>query len=178
MYFSLLRFFHVWFGLVIIVAIAVCKFTFFIRLIFWEVSFQFFSFFSLYCFNVEMQCCSNRSSTHFCLLLTFKQFVMLPLSPLFCVMFSTLVKQIPDPVQNMALSFGWSSFGDTVPIVLAWLNATYSIPGFCSLVVKSPGSTIKCLNWSFFVKTILEALNLMDGCCPGRNKRTVCHLTA
>ena len=63
-------------------------------------------------------------------------------------MFSSLFVQIPEPVQYMALSFGWRVFGDTVPIVFARLNATYSIPGFCSSVVKSPGSTIKCLNWS------------------------------
>ncbi len=69
-------------------------------------------------------------------------------------MFSTLFKQIPEPVQNIALSFGLSSFGVTVPvpIVLAWLNVTYSVPGFSSLVVKSPGSTINCLNWSFLSK--------------------------
>jgi hypothetical protein len=47
-------------------------------------------------------------------------------------MFSTLLKHIPEPVQNMALSFGWSSFGVTVPIVLARLVASYSIPGFSS----------------------------------------------
>ncbi len=81
---------------------------------------------------------------------------MLLSSPLFCVMFSNLVEQIPEPVQNMVLSFGWSSFGDTVPIVLAWLNVTYTIPGFCSLVVKSPGSTIQCLNWSFLSKPALK----------------------
>ena len=66
---------------------------------------------------------------------------MLPSSPLFCVMFSTLLKHIPEPVQNMVLSFGWSSFGDTVPIVLALLVAIYSIPGVSSSVIKSPGST-------------------------------------
>ncbi len=84
-----------------------------------------------------------------CLLLIFKQFVMLPSSPLFLVMFRTLFSHIPDPVQNMALSFGWGLFGVVCPIVLARLIAAYSIPGFCCSVVKSPGSTIRCLNWSF-----------------------------
>ncbi len=39
-------------------------------------------------------------------------------------MFSTLFKQIPEPVQNMALSLGWRLFGVTIPIVFAGLNAT------------------------------------------------------
>jgi hypothetical protein len=52
MYFSLLRFFHFLFGYVIIVAIAVCKSTFFICLMFLG-SFlsMFFICFSLYCFD-------------------------------------------------------------------------------------------------------------------------------
>ncbi len=64
-------------------------------------------------------------------------------------MFKTLFLQIPNPVQNMALSFGWRLFGVICPIVLARLIAAYSIPGFCCLVVKLPGLTIRCLNWSF-----------------------------
>ena len=75
-------------------------------------------------------------------------------------MFCTLLKHIPEPVQNMALSFGWSSFGVTVPIVLARLVAIYSIPGFSSSVIKSPGSTITCLNWSYLSKPASKPWNL------------------
>jgi hypothetical protein len=75
-------------------------------------------------------------------------------------MFSTLFRQIPEPVQNMVLSLGGRLFGVTVPIVFAWLIMTYSIPGFCSLVVKSPGSTIKCLNRSFSSKPASKPWNL------------------
>ena len=82
MYFSLLTVFHVSFGLVIIVAIAVCKSTFLVRLIFLgSLLLIFFNFLALYLFEEVMQLCSNRQSTHFCLLSTFKQFVMLPSSP-------------------------------------------------------------------------------------------------
>ena len=85
---------------------------------------------------------------------------MFPSLPFFCVMFSTLLKQIPEPVQNIALSFGWSSFGVTVPIVLARLSVTYCVPRFSSLVVKSRGSTINCLNWSFLSKPASNPWNL------------------
>ena len=85
---------------------------------------------------------------------------MLPSSLLFFVMFSILFKHIPEPVHNMALSLGWRLFGVTVPIVFAGLNATYSIPGLCSLVVKLPGSTIKCLNWSFLSKPASKPWNI------------------
>ncbi len=79
---------------------------------------------------------------------------------LFFVTFSTLFRHIPEPVQNNALSFGWSLFVVIVPIDLARLNATYSVPGFSSSVVKSPGSTINCLNWSFMSKQASKPLNL------------------
>ncbi len=85
---------------------------------------------------------------------------MFPLFPFLCVTFSTLFMYIPDPVQNNALSFGWSSFGVIVHIDLAWLNATYSVPGYSSSVVKSPGSTINCLNWSFMSKPASKPWNL------------------
>jgi len=161
MYLSRLRFLHVSFGFVIILAIAVCKSTLFIRLMFLGSFFSIlFNFFSLYWFFKVIRCFSNRYSTHSCLLLTFKQFVMVPSGFLFCVMFSTLVVQIPEPVQYMVLFFGWRVFGDTVPIVFAWFNATYSIPGFCSLVIKSPRSTIKCLNWSVSSKPASKPWNL------------------
>jgi hypothetical protein len=75
-------------------------------------------------------------------------------------MLSTLFKQIPEPVQNMALSLGSRLFGVTVPVVFAWLIATYSIPGYCGLVVKMLGSTIKCLNWSFSSKSASKPWNL------------------
>jgi hypothetical protein len=153
MYFSPLSFFHFSFGFVMIDAIAGCNSTLFICSIFLTSFISIFLIrFALYCFDVVMQFHSNRWSTHFCLFSTFKQFVMFPSCPFFCVMFSTLFKHIPEPVQNIALFFGWSSFVVTVLIILARLNATYSVPGFSSLVVKSPGSTIKCLNWSFLSK--------------------------
>ena len=107
-----------------------------------------------------MRFCSNRWSTHRCRWSTFKQFTMFPLSPFFCVTFSTLFRYIPDPVQNIALFFGWSSSGVIVPIDFARLSATYSVPGFRSSVVKSPGSTIKWLNWSFLSKPASKPWNL------------------
>ena len=103
---------------------------------------------------------SNRWSTHRCRWSTFKQFTMFPWSPFFCLTFSTLFRYIPDPVQNIALFFGWSSSGVIVPIDFARLSATYSVPGFRSSVVKSPGSTIKWLNWSFLSKPASKPWNL------------------
>ncbi len=124
--FSPLILFHVSFGLVIIVAIAFCKSKSSICWIFFGIFFLIvFIHFLWYCCDDVTWFRSNRCSTHSCLLSTFKQFVMFPSSPFFCVMFSTLVKHIPEPVQNIGLSFGcWSIFGVTVPIVLAQLNAT------------------------------------------------------
>jgi hypothetical protein len=56
MYFSLFRFFHVSFGLVIIVAIAVCKSIFLVRLIFFASLLSiFFNFLALYLFEEVMQ---------------------------------------------------------------------------------------------------------------------------
>ncbi len=85
---------------------------------------------------------------------------MLPSSPPYFAMFSTLFKQIPEHVQNIALSLGWRLFRVTVLIVFARLIMAYSIPGFCSLVVKLPGSTIRCLNWSCFSKPASKPWNL------------------
>ncbi len=76
--------------------------------------------------EVSWLCSRTRWFTHACLLLIFKQFVMLPSSPLFLVMFRTLFSHIPDPVQNMAPSFGWGLYGVVCPIVFAWLIVAYS----------------------------------------------------
>ncbi len=150
MYFSLFSFFQFLLGFVIISAIACFKCTCFNRISFLGIFFSILlTRLSLYHPDKVSWLCSRRRFTHSCLLLIFKQFVMLPLSPLFLVMFRTLFLQIPNPVQNMALSFGWRLFGVICPIVLARLIAAYNIPGFCWLVVKSPGLTIRCLNWSF-----------------------------
>ena len=150
MYFFLFSFFQFLLGFVIISAIACFKCTCFNRLSFLGIFFLILlTRLSLYHPDEVSWLCSKRWFTHACLLLIFKQFVMLLSSPLFLVMFRTLFLQIPDPVQNMALSFGWGLFGVICPIVLAWLIAAYSIPGFCCLVVKLPGLTIRCLNWSF-----------------------------
>ncbi len=105
---------------------------------------DFFIHFGLNCFVVVMQFCSNRWSTHCCRWSALKQFTMFLCSPFFCIAFVTLLfRYIPDPVQNIALFFGWSSPGVIVPIDFARLSATISVPGFSSSVVKSPGSTIK-----------------------------------
>ncbi len=57
---NLFRFFHVSFGLVIIVAIAVCKSTFLVCLIFFgSLLSTFFNFLALYLFEEVMQLCSN-----------------------------------------------------------------------------------------------------------------------
>ncbi len=61
----------------------------------------------------------------------------------------------------MALSFGWLLFGVICPIVLAQLIAVYSIPGFCCLLVKLPGLTIRCLNWSFGSNPASKPWNLL-----------------
>ncbi len=150
MYFSLFSFFQFLLGFVIISAIACFKSTCFNRLSFLGISFSILlTRLSLYCPDEVSWLCSRRWFTHSCLLLIFKQFVMLPSSPLFLVMFRTLFLQIPNPVQNMALSFGWGLFGVICPIVFARLIAAYSIPWFCCSVVKSPGLTIRCSNWLF-----------------------------
>ncbi len=150
MYFSLFSFFRFSLGFVIISVIACFKCTCFNRLSFFCIFFSILlTNLALYCPDEVSWLCSRRWFTHSCLLLILKQFVMLLLSPLFLVMFRTLFSHIPNPVQNMALSFGWGLFGVICPIVLAWLITAYSIPGFCCSVVKSPGSTIRCLNWSF-----------------------------
>jgi len=58
---TLLRVFHVSFGLVIIVAIAVCKSTFLVLLIFLGSLLSIlFNFLALYLFEEVMQLCSNR----------------------------------------------------------------------------------------------------------------------
>ncbi len=150
MYFSLFSFFQFLLGFVIISAIACFKSTCFNRLSFFGIFFSILlTRLSLYPPDEVSWLCSRRWFTHSCLLLIFLQFEMLPSSPLFLVMFRTLFLQIPNPVQNMALSFGWGLFGVICPIVLAWLIAAYSIPDFFCLVVKVPGLTIRCLNWSF-----------------------------
>ena len=150
MYFSLFSFFQFLLGFVIFSVIAYFKSTCSNRLSFLGIFFSILlTCLSLYRPDEISWLCSRRWFTHSCLLLIFKQFVMLPSSPLFLVMFRTLFLQIPDPVQNMALSFGWGLFGVICPIVLARLIAAYSIPGFRCSVVKSPGWTIRCLNWSF-----------------------------
>ncbi len=92
--------------------------------------------------------------------LIFKQLVILPTSPLFFVMLRTLVVQIPERVQYMALSLGCGFFGLMWPIVLAWLIAIYSILGFCCSLNSLPGSTIKCLSWSFSSNPASKPWNL------------------
>ncbi len=89
MYLSLFRFFQVSFGLVIISAIALCNSTLFNSGIFLG-SFLpiFFICFPLYCFVQVRWFCWSRWSTQFCLLLIFKQFVMLLLSPPFLLCLS------------------------------------------------------------------------------------------
>ncbi len=161
MNFSLFSFFQFLLGFVIISAVACFISTCSNKLSFWGIFFSILLFhLSLYWLDEVSWLCLRRWFTHSCLLLIFKQFVMLPLSPLFLVMFRTLFLQITNPVQNMALSFGWGLFGVMCPIVLAWLIAAYSIPGFCCLVFKSPGSTIRCLNWSFGSNPALKPWNL------------------